>query len=231
MRSYQLRATVLALACLTSAGSALAQNPSTTPTAPAQEVPTPPADNPTFLDGLRRVGVMAGQVVECSADADKQDQISRAMELANLIAIHFGLKAAFTFTRCPRLRLRASVRQGRLQPSDRRLETDPSQVPQQVRSPVMKKLLIYVVPVALVAAHASAAPPSGWGGIGAFDLAAGIGAGKRRASGAGAASWRWRRRRQPGQCQPEPTSTGAISTAPTFSATYRPTVTSRRTAT
>jgi len=40
---------------------------------------------------------MAGQVVECSADADKQDQISRAMELANQIAIHFGLKAAFTF--------------------------------------------------------------------------------------------------------------------------------------
>jgi hypothetical protein len=100
MRSYQLRATTLALAlaCLTSAGPALAQNPSTTPAAPAQEVPTPPADNPTFLDGLRRVGVMAGQVVECSADADKQDQISRAMELANLIAIHFGLKAAFTFT-------------------------------------------------------------------------------------------------------------------------------------
>jgi hypothetical protein len=88
----------LALACLTSAGPALAQNASTSPAAPAQEVPTPPADNPTFLDGLRRVGVMAGQVVECSTDADKQDQISRAMELANLIAIHFGLKAAFTFT-------------------------------------------------------------------------------------------------------------------------------------
>ena len=96
MRSYQLRATTWALACLTSAGPALAQNPSTTTAAAAQEVPTP-ADNPTFLDGLRRVGVMAGQVVECSADADKQDQISRAMELANLIAIHFGLKAAFTF--------------------------------------------------------------------------------------------------------------------------------------
>jgi hypothetical protein len=102
MRSYQLRAIILALACLTSAGSALAQNPSTTPsqatpTAPAQGVPTPPADNPSFLDGLRRVGVMAGQVVECSTDTDKQAQISRAMELANLIAIHFGLKAAFTF--------------------------------------------------------------------------------------------------------------------------------------
>ena len=98
MRSYQLRAALLALACLTSAGLALAQNPPTTPAPPAQEVPTPPADNPTFLDGLRRVGVMAGQVVECSADADKQNEISRAMELANLIAIHFGLKAAFTFT-------------------------------------------------------------------------------------------------------------------------------------
>jgi hypothetical protein len=88
---------MLALACLTWASPALPQNPSTTPAAPAQGVPTPPADNPTFLDGLRRVGVMAGQVVECSADTDKQAQISRAMELANLIAVHFGLKAAFTF--------------------------------------------------------------------------------------------------------------------------------------
>jgi hypothetical protein len=42
----------------------------------------------------------------------------------------------------------------------------------------MNKLLIYVVPIALVAAHASGAPSSGWGGIGAFDPAAGIGAGK-----------------------------------------------------
>ena len=65
MRLYQLRAAILALACLTSAGPALAQNPSTAAAAPAQDVPTPPADNPTFLDGLRRVGVMAGQVVEC----------------------------------------------------------------------------------------------------------------------------------------------------------------------
>ena len=60
----------------------------------------------------------------------------------------------------------------------------------------MKKLLIYVVPVALLAAHASGAPSSGWGGIGAFDLAAGIGAGKdaplvlvQRRGGGG----RWRR--------------------------------------
>jgi hypothetical protein len=108
MRSYQLWATPLALAWLTSAGPALAQNASTAPaapaaaasasTAPAQEAPTPPADNQAFLDGLRRVGVMAGQVVECATDADRQEQISRAMDLANQIAIHFGLKAAFTFT-------------------------------------------------------------------------------------------------------------------------------------
>jgi hypothetical protein len=98
MRSYRCRAIGLALAYLMLAGTALAQNPSTTPAAPAQGVPTPPADNQSFLDGLRRVGVMAGQVVECSSDAGRQEQISRAMDLANLIAIHFGLKAAFTFT-------------------------------------------------------------------------------------------------------------------------------------
>ena len=42
----------------------------------------------------------------------------------------------------------------------------------------MKKLLICVVPIALAAAHASAAPSAGWGGIGGLDLAAGTGAGK-----------------------------------------------------
>jgi hypothetical protein len=36
----------------------------------------------------------------------------------------------------------------------------------------MKKLLMYLVPVALMAAHASAAPPSGWAGIVAQDLGA-----------------------------------------------------------
>ena len=138
MRSYQLRAAILTLACLTSAGPALAQNPSTTPAAPAQDVPTPPADNPTFLDGLRRVGVMAGQVVECSADADKQNEISRAMELANLIAIHFGLKAAFTFTGALGYGSGRPFDKAACGLSDRELETDPSQVPQQVRPPVIR---------------------------------------------------------------------------------------------
>ena len=36
----------------------------------------------------------------------------------------------------------------------------------------MKKLLMYLVPVALMAAHATAAPPSGWAGIVAGDLGA-----------------------------------------------------------
>ena len=97
----------------------------------------------------------------------------------------------------------------------------------------MKKLLIYVVPFALVAAQASAAPSSGWGGIGAFGPAAGIGAGKgaplvlvqRRGGGGGGGAT------STGATSTAPTSTGAISTAPIFSATYRPTVTSRRTAT
>jgi hypothetical protein len=51
----------------------------------------------TFLLGLRRIGVMAGQVVECSPEADRPAKIADAMELANLIAIHFGLKAAFNY--------------------------------------------------------------------------------------------------------------------------------------
>jgi hypothetical protein len=37
------------------------------------------------------------QVVECSADAEKPAKIDEAMELANQIAIHFGLKAAFNY--------------------------------------------------------------------------------------------------------------------------------------
>jgi len=88
------------------AGQALAQTApapnASAPSAPVQaarapNVPTPPDADETFLTGLRRVGVMAGQVVECSADAEKQAKIGQAMELANKIAIHFGLKAAFNY--------------------------------------------------------------------------------------------------------------------------------------
>jgi hypothetical protein len=40
---------------------------------------------------------MAGQAVECSPDTEKQGKIAEAMDLANQIAIHFGLKAAFNY--------------------------------------------------------------------------------------------------------------------------------------
>jgi hypothetical protein len=59
--------------------------------------PTPPDADPAFLTGLRRVGVMAGQMVECSPQADRQANIAQAMDLANQIAVHFGLRAAFNF--------------------------------------------------------------------------------------------------------------------------------------
>ena len=106
MRSCQIQFFALALACVTLTGQALAQNaPAQNPPAqdvPAQvalpqDVPPAPGADQSFLTGLRRVGVMAGQVVECSADADKQAKIAEAMELANKIAIYFGLKAAFNY--------------------------------------------------------------------------------------------------------------------------------------
>ena len=106
MSLHRIQSFALALACLTLAGQALAQTAPApngpAPSAPAQttpgpNVPTPPAADETFLTGLRRVGVMASQVVECSADADRQAKIGQAMELANKIAIHFGLKAAFNY--------------------------------------------------------------------------------------------------------------------------------------
>ena len=106
MSLHRIQSFALALAYLTLAGQALAQTspaPSApVPSAPAQNapaenVPTPPDADETFLTGLRRVGVMAGQMVECSADAEKQAKIGQAMELANKIAIHFGLRAAFNY--------------------------------------------------------------------------------------------------------------------------------------
>ena len=106
MTLHGIQSFALALACLTLAGQAFAQTApapnAPAPSAPVQATPAPnvpaaPDTDETFLTGLRRVGVMAGQVVECSADADRQAKIGQAMELANKIAIHFGLKAAFNY--------------------------------------------------------------------------------------------------------------------------------------
>ena len=94
MTSHAIRFLMLGLAGSMLATSVEAQ---TSPTPSAQSAPSSPDTNEAFLTGLRRVGVMAGQVVECSADADKQAHIAKAMSLANEIAIHFGLKAAFNY--------------------------------------------------------------------------------------------------------------------------------------
>src|SRR5271165_6356521 len=89
MRSRRIQtfcsAFALALGCLVLTGSAFA------------DMPKPADADDAFLTGLRRIGVMAGQVVECSGDAEKPVKIGEAMELANQIAIHFGLTAAFNY--------------------------------------------------------------------------------------------------------------------------------------
>lgn len=78
------------------AGPAFAQT-ANAPAAPAQNVPTPPDADEAFLTGLRRVGVLAGQAIQCSPEAEKKAKISDAMELADQVAMHFGLRAAFSF--------------------------------------------------------------------------------------------------------------------------------------
>ena len=101
MRSHRIRPVILALASLTLAGPALAQKaPGSAPGtagAPDQNAKASPDPAQAFLTGLRRVGVIAGQVLVCSTDKDRPAQIAQAMELANYIAIDFGLKAAFDF--------------------------------------------------------------------------------------------------------------------------------------
>ena len=86
MRPCRIQFFALALGCLTLTGQAFAEN-----------VPKPADTDETFLTGLRRIGVMAGQVVECSTDSEKPAKIDEAMELADQIAIHFGLRAAFNY--------------------------------------------------------------------------------------------------------------------------------------
>jgi hypothetical protein len=77
------------------AGSAFGQQ---TPAPVQSGQPPPTADSdPAFMTGLRRIGVMAGQVVQCTPEADRKTPIADAMDLANQIALHFGLGAAFSF--------------------------------------------------------------------------------------------------------------------------------------
>ncbi len=53
--------------------------------------------DPAFMIGLRRIGVMAGEVVQCKPKAERHVTITDSMALANQIALHFGLGAAFNY--------------------------------------------------------------------------------------------------------------------------------------
>jgi hypothetical protein len=112
MRSRRIYTTALLCSCVLLAAPAVAQNaakPGGTPTTPqsapktgstqavGQNAPQPPDANEDFILGLRRVGVLAGQAVECAPDADRHNKFGDVMDLADQIAIHFGLKAAFNF--------------------------------------------------------------------------------------------------------------------------------------
>lgn len=96
MISRRIRFALITLGALGLAAPVFAQT-ANTPAAPAQNAPIPPDADESFLTGLRRVGVLAGQAIQCSPDADKKAQISTAMELADQVALHFGLRAAFSF--------------------------------------------------------------------------------------------------------------------------------------
>jgi len=68
-----------------------------TTAAPAEKTAAPDTDQ-GFMTGLRRIGVMGGQVFQCSSEAERDTVISQAMRLSNAIAMHFGLAAAFNFS-------------------------------------------------------------------------------------------------------------------------------------
>jgi hypothetical protein len=111
MRPRRTYTAALILGGLMLAGPAAAQNasrpaqaqPAQTQTAPAQtqtaaqNAPQAPDANDEFILGRRRIGVIAGQVVECADEKDRPNKITDAMSLADQIAIHFGLKAAFNY--------------------------------------------------------------------------------------------------------------------------------------
>ena len=101
MRSRYTTFVAFALAGLMIAGPAIAQ----TTEAPAKGAVTSPSStghapvdsDAGFMTGLRRIGVMGGQVIQCGPAADHQAEVTSAMDLANLVALHFGLAAAFNF--------------------------------------------------------------------------------------------------------------------------------------
>ena len=51
-----------------------------------------------FMLGIRKVGVMVGEAFVCTGDAAGTGVGQDALQLANQIAPHFGLQAAFVFS-------------------------------------------------------------------------------------------------------------------------------------
>jgi hypothetical protein len=51
-----------------------------------------------FMLGIRKVGVMVGQAFACTGEEARGSIGEDALQLANQIAIHFGLQAAFIFS-------------------------------------------------------------------------------------------------------------------------------------
>jgi hypothetical protein len=51
-----------------------------------------------FMLGIRKTGVMVGEAFVCTGDAAGTGVGQDALQLANQIAIHFGLQAAFIFS-------------------------------------------------------------------------------------------------------------------------------------
>jgi hypothetical protein len=51
-----------------------------------------------FMLGIRKVGVMVGQAFACTGEEARGSIGEDALQLANQIATHFGLQAAFIFS-------------------------------------------------------------------------------------------------------------------------------------
>ncbi len=60
--------------------------------------PPPPAADDDFTAGLRRIGVLAGQAMECATDGAKAKILGETLNMGHEIANHFGINAAFNFT-------------------------------------------------------------------------------------------------------------------------------------
>ncbi len=103
MRARYSTFATFVMAGLMVAGPAIGQTTSAPAQAAGSSAPPSPAghvavdSDEIFMTGLRRIGVMAGEVVQCAPSEDRKAEVSDAMDLANQVALHFGLAAAFNF--------------------------------------------------------------------------------------------------------------------------------------